>query len=217
MEVGTRDSFGRAYETLRRRLASGAYRPGARLHVEGIVADLRGISATPIREALSRLAGEGLVESRRKEGYSVPLPTASELIDLYRMSELYLSAAVAEARIGRRVLPEAENAEARSASEEDIRVRADLEARRIFHKLLLLPESRLLTVSGLTTVERLCWPRRVEADAQLALAELFEMRAALERDDFKTLKRLIRAYHSSRRAAATRIERALQTLATDGI
>jgi hypothetical protein len=46
-----------------------------------------GVSATPLREALARLAGEGLVEDRRGRGYFAWRLDVSDLIDLYRAQE----------------------------------------------------------------------------------------------------------------------------------
>ncbi|HEY0310959.1 MAG TPA: GntR family transcriptional regulator [Allosphingosinicella sp.] len=217
MEDASRDSFGRAYELLRRKLAEGEYRPGTRLAVDGIVTNLRAISATPVREALSRLAGEGLVESRRKDGYFAPLPTASEIIDLLGMSELYLLAAVNEAAgrsAVRPIAPEWVNLDQepgppKASGSENV----ERETRLLFRSLLLLSESRLLVSSGLATVERLGWPRRVEFDPKLSVDETAAMRTAFDAKDFKCLRHLIRAYHAVRRDAAMRLERALQSVA----
>jgi len=50
----------RAYEDIRRRILDGALKPGERLGEEQL-ATLTATSRTPVREALRRLAGEGLV------------------------------------------------------------------------------------------------------------------------------------------------------------
>lgn len=60
----------------------GDHPPGRRLGEERLAADL-GVSRTPIREALSRLHSEGLVERLHDGGYG---PT---LIDLHLVRELY--------------------------------------------------------------------------------------------------------------------------------
>lgn len=78
-----------ALAELRDRLRSGAYPPGARVVATDVADDLR-LSATPIREALSRLAGEGLLEERRGQGFFVRLLTAADIADLYRLSLAYL-------------------------------------------------------------------------------------------------------------------------------
>ena len=48
------------YEVVRERILAGALVGGARLRQETIAAEL-GVSRTPLREALRRLASEGLV------------------------------------------------------------------------------------------------------------------------------------------------------------
>ncbi|MFN3487458.1 MAG: GntR family transcriptional regulator, partial [Planctomycetota bacterium] len=62
-----------ALTAVRDRLQSGALPPGARATAVDLADDL-GLSTTPVREALSRLAGEGLLEDRRGQGYFVRVP-----------------------------------------------------------------------------------------------------------------------------------------------
>ena len=62
------DSFLQALAGIRERLRDGVFRPGERIAATQ-VADLLGLSATPVREALSRLSGEGLLEDRRGQGF----------------------------------------------------------------------------------------------------------------------------------------------------
>ena len=52
-----------AYETLRQEIVDGRLQPGERLRDHDLAARL-GLSRTPVREALSRLEEEGLVETR---------------------------------------------------------------------------------------------------------------------------------------------------------
>lgn len=61
---------GLAYEQIRAMILTGAIEPGERLgQVE--LAETLGISRTPVREALRRLAGEGLVIARTNHGFRV--------------------------------------------------------------------------------------------------------------------------------------------------
>lgn len=71
-----------AYQSLKHGLLMGDFPPGRRLGEERLAGEL-GVSRTPIREALSRLHSEGLVERLDGGGYG---PT---LIDLHLVRELY--------------------------------------------------------------------------------------------------------------------------------
>lgn len=78
-----RDPFGLALASLREALEEGLA-PGQHLSVVDIAASLD-LSTSPVREALSRLCGEGLVEDRRGLGYftrAVPLEDVLGLLDL---------------------------------------------------------------------------------------------------------------------------------------
>jgi DNA-binding GntR family transcriptional regulator len=58
------------YTAIRERISSGSLPRGARVHQEDLAEDL-GVSRTPVREALRRLAAEGLVEMRTNRGARV--------------------------------------------------------------------------------------------------------------------------------------------------
>ena len=58
------------YEAIRDRITSGSLPRGARVHQEDLAEEL-GVSRTPVREALRRLAAEGLVEMRTNRGARV--------------------------------------------------------------------------------------------------------------------------------------------------
>jgi DNA-binding GntR family transcriptional regulator len=59
-----------AYDAIRERIMAGTLERGARVHQEDVAAEL-GISRTPVREALRRLAAEGLVEMHANRGARV--------------------------------------------------------------------------------------------------------------------------------------------------
>ncbi len=71
-----------AYSQLRSMIASGGLQPGTWLR-EKTLAERIGVSRTPIREALNRLAAEGLVEISRNKGAQVVSFTSDDIADLY--------------------------------------------------------------------------------------------------------------------------------------
>lgn len=75
-------AFERVYLELKRQLREGTRPPGTPLEPAAI-GDEFGTSFTPVRDALHRLVGEGLVENPRHNGFSVPRLTEQALRDLY--------------------------------------------------------------------------------------------------------------------------------------
>lgn len=80
------EPFRQALVDLRRRLRDGELSPGTRVAAKEIAEGLR-LSPTPVREALSRLAGEGVLEERRGDGFFVPELSGGDIAVLYRLSE----------------------------------------------------------------------------------------------------------------------------------
>jgi DNA-binding GntR family transcriptional regulator len=66
------------YGTLRERILAGELEGGSRLHQEKLSEDL-GVSRTPVREALTRLAAEGLVELLPNRGARVAAVTLADM------------------------------------------------------------------------------------------------------------------------------------------
>lgn len=80
-------AFEQAYAVLHTRLRTGYYAPGSRIQANDI-ASLLGVSATPVREALSRLAGQGLLIDCRAIGYFVPPIDPVDLRNLYALASM---------------------------------------------------------------------------------------------------------------------------------
>lgn len=90
------DSFKIALDTLREELRAGVHSAGSRLTANDI-AERLSLSQTPVREALSRLAGEGLLLDRRGQGFFVQSLAEQDLIALFRLQlELLLVACEGE-------------------------------------------------------------------------------------------------------------------------
>lgn len=71
----------RAYDLLREDILSGRIAPGAKLKMESLQ-ERYGISNTPLREALNRLAAEGLTIADERRGFRAPTATLQEFEDL---------------------------------------------------------------------------------------------------------------------------------------
>ena len=95
-----RDAFGSALQTVRQRVRDGVYAPGAPLVIIELAQELR-ISATPMREALARLVGEGLIEERRGWGFCVWQLGREAYEELYRLHHLYVRLALSAGREAR--------------------------------------------------------------------------------------------------------------------
>lgn len=72
----------RVFHALKRYILSGDALPGERLEPASFSERLNS-SVTPVRDALHRLVGERLVETRMGEGFYLPLVTEPGLRDLY--------------------------------------------------------------------------------------------------------------------------------------
>lgn len=78
----TRDPYHLALTALAQFTGAGRFGWGMPL-VTTTVAEELGLSPTPVREALARLAGEGVIEHRPGRGYFAPSPTSSDIVELY--------------------------------------------------------------------------------------------------------------------------------------
>ncbi|MCF1503716.1 GntR family transcriptional regulator [Afifella sp. H1R] len=90
----------RAYHELKFRIMEGRLPPGTTL-LEAEVANLLGLSRTPVREALIKLEEEGLVDVRPRHGISVRAQSIDDLSDIYDVfSTLEVKAVELAARRG---------------------------------------------------------------------------------------------------------------------
>lgn len=80
------------YERIKAWLLSQTLVPGQLLQI-GVLAEEFGVSTTPIREALTRLAAERLVVSAPKRGFFARTPSEEEILGLYCVSQTVLDSA----------------------------------------------------------------------------------------------------------------------------
>ncbi|WP_406633825.1 GntR family transcriptional regulator [Amycolatopsis sp. WGS_07] len=92
----------RVAKQVRDLILTGAVRGGERLRTEHL-AERLGVSATPVREALMALAGEGMVDFRPGRGFRVIPVTRRDVVDVYAM-QAYVSGELA-ARAAERLEP----------------------------------------------------------------------------------------------------------------
>ncbi len=83
--VGERESnTQRAHREIRQRILVGEMPPGAQ-YLEQELAQMLGMSRTPVREALIRLADEHLVEVRPRHGARVLPVTPEDILEIYEL------------------------------------------------------------------------------------------------------------------------------------
>lgn len=86
----------RAYIRLVEKLVTGEFSPGDRLSNRALATEM-GMSVIPVREAVSQLQSEGLVEHRSGVGSFVPSQSYEELLEIYELRELIESNAAGRA------------------------------------------------------------------------------------------------------------------------
>jgi DNA-binding FadR family transcriptional regulator len=85
--------FEPTYQAIKQRLKSGAWNAGARLEAARIAAEL-GVSISPVRDSLNRLAGERMIEARAGEGFQVPRFEVQTLRRILDVNQALLTTAI---------------------------------------------------------------------------------------------------------------------------
>jgi DNA-binding GntR family transcriptional regulator len=136
------------YRALRGLLRDGQVRPGERLQEAAVAAQLQ-VSRTPVREALARLASEGLVAPEGRS-FVVPLLAEADIEDIYAVRCLLEPEAMREVAAqtpGPRALAPVKTAlEASVAADRDGEARAFMDANSRFRAawIALVPNRRLV-------------------------------------------------------------------------
>ncbi len=125
------------YTAIRERITSGSLARGARVHQEDLAEEL-GVSRTPVREALRRLAAEGLVEMRTNRGARVADVDQAGMRVSYEARTVIEPGAARLAAGERLAEPLARMRAAVAAQRRSLRnVRRSFEANREFHLALV--------------------------------------------------------------------------------
>ncbi len=193
-----RDAFGNALQSLRQRLRDGAYPPGAPLVIIELAHELN-ISATPMREALARLAGEGLIEDRRGWGFCVWQLSREALEELYRLNHLYVQLALSAERPVR----SRQIADLVDTAAEDEELSAPVGLRAATEAVFTHVVEAGCQVGGILAYrslgDRLAPLRLAEAQVFLdAGNELRDLSAALDRREYQDQARALARYHERR-------------------
>lgn len=125
------------HRALRRAIIEQALRPGMKLP-EDTIGERFGVSRTLVREALNRLAIEGLVETRPNRGATVATPTLDEARDVFDVRRA-LEGLVTTTLAGRLTADQAARLEAHVREEDAARGRDGPESIRLageFHLIL---------------------------------------------------------------------------------
>jgi DNA-binding GntR family transcriptional regulator len=83
-KIENRALFELVYERIKRMIDEGGLQPGEKINKRALV-ELLGVSQTPINEALSKLAGEKILEQRSRQGYFIHQYTYLELSQLFEL------------------------------------------------------------------------------------------------------------------------------------
>jgi DNA-binding GntR family transcriptional regulator len=206
--------FDRALECLRSGLRDGAYGRGAPLIVVDLARQLR-LSPTPVREALSRLAGEGLVTDHRGRGYFAPRHDIGDILQLYQIHLNYIEFALhlqreGDARhgISRIWGKTALRALLATSNDRSAALRDYVEA--FYAEIVNSTGNTVLINAHRILADRLAFIRRAEERAIINLQEELERLAELrDRNRLDDLENEIRAYHARRLEVAGRVASAL--------
>lgn len=193
---------------LRRALQSGRYSPGHRLDPATIATEFD-TSLTPVRDALARLVGDGLVEDHARSGWRVPLPSEAALRDLYAWMQrlLLIACAMAPAKTtqppGRKI---------------DLHAGADIVKLtwQLFDAIGQAPGQRYLHRAIKRANNQLAPIRRAKLDLMENIEEeLSALNNHWQARDIRALRIGLRTYHERRIAMVPRIVDLLQERANE--
>lgn len=181
-----RDPFDRTLETLRRRLTEHGPLQGDPLPVNSLAAEM-GVSPTPVREALARLAGEGLV-ARTRSGYVGVVHDALSLAELYGLAGILvlplargaLDTAPATASPSDAIVALVRSADNRILASEAMRTVSQLAPFALAEQAVLSPEPWPVSPGQLGAFFRRYYARRVRrSQAILTAAITAKMRSRI--------------------------------------
>ncbi|MBT0670626.1 GntR family transcriptional regulator [Novosphingobium profundi] len=194
----------RIHETIRERVLSAQLHPGDRLDPASLAGPLAS-STTPVREALCRLVGEGLVETRPGSGFHLPLLDEPELRDRIAWSRYLSLIALREASPEH--LPQIAREPGRKAAPDRAEYYAHAIARRLEGLARASGNCEIVDTMARTNARlhavRTGEPALFEDTAE----ELARLDAALREADTRRLARLLNTWHRRRERHAGQLVR----------
>lgn len=196
------------FEKIKGRILDRTYRPGQFLKTAQLAESLI-VSATPVREALVKLAALGILTEVPGRGYFVSRLSETDIRDLYDLMLLYLKAALAEAQDRSGLFPAMDPADPHTTNEDVGRAVA-----RLFSEVAQISGNRELVKAVQNLNDRLCQVRCCERFIFNDLQEEFEdMAERFDRKDWRGLTQALDAYHQRRVAHAHLITFRLESAA----
>jgi DNA-binding GntR family transcriptional regulator len=187
----------RVYLDLKARLLAGQYPPGTRLDPVNLAKSLRA-SATPVREALHRLAGERIIDSWHQEGFRPPILAEADLHDMYSWGSWLLGLALK----GEPPQPDPPAGLVKLAVHKDYAEALD----SLFRAIAMWSANREIRYAIFSLVERSHLFRKAEARVDpMAREALAAMEADYRFARWSALRAKITRFHQRRAAFAGRV------------
>lgn len=187
----------RIYAELKMRIMAGEFAPGTRLDPGHLAANMAA-SATPVRDALHRLAGERLVDSWHQEGFRQPIVSEADLRDLYAWTAALLGYALRAPS----PLPTTLDAPVTGAEGDDYPARLA----RLYRSIALFSSNRELRHAIANVVERSHMFRDIEALVDPTCGDaVADLEDAFLDGRWADLRSKINAFHRRRAAWAERV------------
>lgn len=187
----------RVYTELKARIMAGEFAPGSRLDPGQLAADLA-TSATPVRDALHRLAGERLVDSWHQEGFRQPIVSEADLRDLYAWTGALLGYALRAPAD----FPTSPDAPFTGGDGDDYPARLA----RLFRSIALFSGNREVRYAIANIVDRSHVFRGLELQTDPTCAEaVAELEDEFRQGRWADLRTKINAFHRRRAARAGRV------------
>jgi DNA-binding FadR family transcriptional regulator len=191
----------RVHEALKRRIMGREFRPGDRLD-PAVLAGPLASSVTPVRDALHRLTGEGLVETRTSGGFHIPALDEPALKDLYDWSAELLALAIRGwQRPDASAITQGSGLDDRSIADRTAALFLSIARRSPNGEHQGAVDRLNARLHAIRTVE----PRVLDQEDE----ELAAVASAIAEGAGDTLRRLSTSYHRRRRRAAADIVRAV--------